>query len=118
MREDPAFTGAQAAPTSGKDGGRQTALKTFFRSKVPQTAHKRETSKTCLLYNTPSDSQPTQHCQLPGCLVSAMGYSYLVQVRCLGGCRRTVDAPPGGVPPPLCSFCAEEEGKAAEVHQH
>jgi len=33
---DPTFVGAQAAPSSGKGGGKQTALKTFFRSKVPQ----------------------------------------------------------------------------------
>ena len=37
------------------------------------------------------------------------------QVRCLGGCRRTVSAPPGGTEPPLCEFCAAEEGKAALV---
>jgi hypothetical protein len=43
VREDPAFTGAQAAPASGKDGGRQTALKTFFRSKVPRLPTPRQT---------------------------------------------------------------------------
>ena len=79
------------------------------------TAHQRGKLGACLLHSTPGGSQPLLYGQLPGCQASAMGCSHLVQVRCLGGCRRTVDAAPGGVPPPLCSFCAEEEGKAAEV---
>ena len=34
VREDPTYAGSQAAPSSGTGGGKQTALKTFFRSKV------------------------------------------------------------------------------------
>ncbi len=37
------------------------------------------------------------------------------QVRCLGGCKRTVQAAPGGAEPALCEICAADEGKAAEV---
>lgn len=47
----------------------------------------------------------------------AMSITILVwpQVRCLGGCKRTVSSRPDGSQPPLCEFCAAEDGKAAEV---
>ena len=42
-----------------------------------------------------------------------------MQARCLGGCKRTVAAPPGSAAEPaLCEFCAAEEGKEALVRPH